>query len=469
MRVVIIGGGISGLAAAWRVRQVQPEAEIVVLESSREVGGKLRSGEVAGVRVDLGAESLLARNPLGVGLVGELGLAEELITPQTLSAGIRAGGQTHGIPAGTLLGIPTGVDSARASGLFSDASLRRIAEETDQDPMPPLARDLAVGTLVRQRLDDEVVERLVEPLLGGVYAGKADGISVAAAMPALYARLQRDGGSLVSAAAATVATGRAAAGDGPVFVSLPGGLGRLPQSLAASRAFTVRTGVTVRGLRRLGPDGFELQCGATISPERIMADKVIVATPAGKAAALLREVAPVAARELAAIETSSVAIVTLAYRAEALRSGAGLPAGSGLLIAPGEGFSVKATTFTSQKWPGTPPDLVVLRASLGRAGETVVLQRDDAELTRLVRSDLARLTGLTAAPVDALVTRWAGGLPQYAVGHPERIERIRGALADVAGLAACGATYEGVGIPACIASAHRAVAQLGLESIDRGE
>ncbi|SDJ19749.1 oxygen-dependent protoporphyrinogen oxidase [Frankineae bacterium MT45] len=469
MKIVVIGGGISGLAAAWRASRVRPEAEVLLLEASAEVGGKLRQGEVAGLRVDLGAESLLTRHPAGVGLLGELDLTAELIAPQTLTAGIRAGGQTHGVPAGTMLGIPTGVEAARASGLFSDATLRRIGQELTEPDLPALTEDVAVGRLVRERLGDEVAERLVEPLLGGVYAGRADEISLAAAMPLLFARLSRDGGSLVAAAEATVAEGRAKSAAGPVFVSLPGGLGRVPQALVASGAFTTRTGVTVRGIRRLTDGGFELECGPTIAPEPIRADKVIVATPAGKAAALLRDVAPGAAQELRAIETASVAIVTLAYRADALRGGAGLPAGSGLLVAPEEGLSVKAATFTSQKWPGTPPELVVLRASLGRAGEAVVLQREDAELTRLVRSDLARLVGITAAPIDTLVTRWAGGLPQYAVGHPQRVASIRASLSEVPGLAACGATYEGVGIPACIESGYAAVAQLGLGASDRGE
>jgi oxygen-dependent protoporphyrinogen oxidase len=183
----------------------------------------------------------------------------------------------------------------------------------------------------------------------------------------------------------------------------------------------------------------------------MLADAVVVAVPAGKAAALLRDVVPSAAAELDGIEMASMAIVTLALPQ------AQLPPGSGLLVGSGEGYAVKAVTLSSQKWPGTPPDRVLLRASVGRAGQTRDLQREDDELVELVRRELVDLIGLDATPIDSLVTRWGGGLPQYGVGHVERIQRIRTAVATVPGLAVCGATYDGLGIPACIASATRVV------------
>jgi oxygen-dependent protoporphyrinogen oxidase len=156
---------------------------------------------------------------------------------------------------------------------------------------------------------------------------------------------------------------------------------------------------------------------------------------------------------LAAIETASVAVVTLAY------AGVRLPPGSGLLVGAQEGLAVKGVTLTSQKWPGWPPGLVLLRASVGRVGETRDLQRSDDELVALVRSELRTLLGIASAPIDALVTRWGGGLPQYGIGHVDRVARIRRAVAAVPGLAVCGAAYDGLGIPACIGSARAAAAQ----------
>jgi oxygen-dependent protoporphyrinogen oxidase len=209
------------------------------------------------------------------------------------------------------------------------------------------------------------------------------------------------------------------------------------------------------------PAGFRLTCGAVPSPEHVDADGVVVAVPAAKAARLLREVSPAAARELAGIDSASMAIATLAF------DDVSVPTGSGLLIGAREGFAVKAVTVSSQKWPLRTGGLTVLRASVGRHGEAQVLQREDSDLIGLVRRDLYGLLGIEREPVDALITRWGGGLPQYAVGHVERVGRIRSDVARVPGLAVCGASYDGVGIPACIASATTAADQVA-EALTRG-
>jgi oxygen-dependent protoporphyrinogen oxidase len=257
-RVIVIGAGIAGLAAAWYLAELEPSAQITVLDGASEVGGKLRRGEVAGVSVDTGAEALLARRPEGIDLIDAVGLHAKLIAPLTLSAQVRAGGSNHPLPARTMLGIPGDLSTLRASGVLSDSALRAVEAEPTQPPLPPLGDDVSVGELVRRRLGAEVVERLVDPLLGGVYAGRADALSLDATMPALAARLRRNGGSLVQAADAATTpapVGRQSAGS--VFVSLAGGLGQLPAAIAATGRFTVRTGATVRAIRRAG-DGFAL-------------------------------------------------------------------------------------------------------------------------------------------------------------------------------------------------------------------
>lgn len=443
MRVVVVGGGISGLSAAWRIAEY---AEVMVLEAADAVGGKLRTASVAGIPVDVGAEAMLARRPEGVELAKAAGLGDALIEPLTTSAAVYAGGARHPLPARTMLGVPGDVAALRRTGVLSDAAVSIVDSEQSRPPLRPLLDDVAVGPLVRNRLGAEVVDRLVEPLLGGVYAGRADQLSLRATMPALADHL-REGGSLVRAAAA-VSTDAAVTG-GPVFASLAGGLGRLPIALAASGRFAVRTGVTVRAVSRTA-SGFALECGPVPRPELVETDAVVVATPPSKAARLLRDVAPAAGAELSTVDTASVAIVTFAYEDVAPA------AGSGLLVGAREGYRVKAVTLSSQKWPISRDGLTVLRASIGRVGETADLQRDDADLIAMVRHELPALIGVDAVPVDALVTRWGGGLPQYAVGHLEIVARIRAAVAAVPGLAVCGATYDGVGIPACIASARRA-------------
>ena len=450
MVVVVVGGGIAGLAAGYLLAERLPHADIVLLEASGTVGGKLRTGELAGIPVDVGAEALLARRPEGVDLVRAVGLGGQLIHPLTTTARVFAGGASHRLPARTLMGIPSDLNATRSAGVLSAAALESVAEEPRQLPLVPLAHDRSVGSLVRERLGEEVLDRLVEPLLGGVYAGRADGLSLAATMPALFARLHADGGSLVVAARAVTDVGATAASGSPVFTSLANGLGELATAVAASGRFTVRTGVTVREIRRTA-SGFALDCGPVPATEVLLADAVVLATPAAKTAGLLARLAPAASGELAEVESASMAIVSLAFH------GVSPPAGSGLLVGAREGFAVKAITLSSQKWPGTPTGTTLLRASVGRIGETRDLQRDDAELTDLVRCELRELIGLDATPIDRLVTRWGGALPQYAVGHVERVVRIRAAVARVPALAVCGATYDGVGIPACIASAHRAV------------
>jgi oxygen-dependent protoporphyrinogen oxidase len=274
MHVAVVGGGISGLAAAWRLGAALPGADVVVYEGAPDVGGKLRLGSVAGIPVDVGAEAMLARRPEGLTLAREAGLADAVVAPLTTAAAIRAGGAVHPMPARTMLGIPADAAAVRASGVLSEAALRRIVAEPSGPPLPPLTADTAVGTLVRDRLGNEVVDRLVDPLLGGVYAGRADELSLRATMPALAAHLA-GGGSLVAAAAAVADTGTRAPSGEPVFASLAGGLGTLPRALVSSGRFRVRTSATVRSITRTA-DGFRLVVGAVPVAEAVDADAVVV-------------------------------------------------------------------------------------------------------------------------------------------------------------------------------------------------
>jgi oxygen-dependent protoporphyrinogen oxidase len=456
--IVVVGGGIAGLAAAHRLRQRRPDAQVLLLEASPAVGGKLRRIELAGCWIDVGAEAMLARRPEGVAMVAELGLERELIHPLTTAALLRNRGRNRALPARTLMGLPTDLDALRAADVVSERTVQRIADEPAD--LPPLTADISVGDLVAQRFGAEVVDRLVDPLLGGVYAGRARNISVQAAVPALFQRLAA-GGSLREAARSLVPV--ASQPVRPVFASMTGGLARLPELLAERGGFTIRTGVTVRELTRTG-SGFRLLTGAVPETRQLECAGVVLAVPPGKAAGLLSGVAPVAAAELAGIELASLAIVTLAFR---LPLSSNLPDGSGILIPEIEGLASKAMTFSSQKWPGvgTSQGVLLLRASLGRAGQQAVLQRPDPELIATVRAELADITGLRDEPIDAHVQRWGGALPQYAVGHLDRVRRIRESVGRVPSLAVCGAAYDGVGIPACIGSAHiaadRVLATLG--------
>ncbi|MEU2862268.1 protoporphyrinogen oxidase [Streptomyces mirabilis] len=452
-QVVVIGGGIAGLAAAHRL--LDRGARVTVLEASDRVGGKLLPGEIAGARVDLGAESMLARRPEAVALAREVGLADRLQPPATATASLWTRGALRPMPKGHVMGVPG--TAAALSGVLSDEGLARIERDAEL-PRTEVGDDVAVGEYVAARLGREVVDRLVEPLLGGVYAGDAYRISMRLAVPQLFAAL-RTHVSLTEAVREIQAKAAAAQQTGPVFMGIEGGVGQLPLAVARSvreRGGEILTGATVTELRRAGDGGWRVVAGGRV----LHADGVVVAVPAGPAAALLRAEAPAAATELAGVEYASMALVTLAYR----RADITLPEGSGFLVPPVDGHTIKASTFASRKWGWIAeenPDLLVLRTSVGRYGETEVLGRDDADLVDVSRHDLREATGLAAEPVATRVTRWDDGLPQYPVGHHTRVARVREHVAELPGLAVCGAAYDGVGIPACVASAYAAVDQLG--------
>lgn len=451
--VVVVGAGVAGLAAAHRL--LGRGARVTVLEASERVGGKLLPGEIAGVRVDLGAESMLARRPEAVDLAREAGLGEQLRTPATATASIWTRGALRPMPKGHVMGVPG--TAAALAGVLSDEGLARIEHEAGL-PRTEFGDDVAVGEYVAARLGREVVDRLVEPLLGGVYAGDAYRISMRSAVPQLF-QAARTHDSLTGAVRDIQARAAAQQQTGPVFMGIEGGVGRLPLAVAASvraRGGEILTGTPVTGLRREASGGWRVTTG-----ERALhADAVVVAVPAPAAAALLRAESPAAAAELGAVEYASMALITLAYR----RADIALPEGSGFLVPPVDGHTIKASTFASQKWgwiAEEDPDVVVLRTSVGRHRETEILQREDAGLVALSRHDLHEATGLDAVPLRTRVTRWTDGLPQYPVGHHARVARIREHVAKLPGLAVCGAQYDGVGIPACIASAYAAVDQLG--------
>ncbi|MCW2919118.1 MAG: protoporphyrinogen oxidase [Actinomycetia bacterium] len=486
--VAVIGAGIAGLAAARFL--VRGGVRVTVLEGSPQIGGKLRVSEIAGVAVDEGAESMLARRPEGLDLVRGVGLGDELVYPGTTSAAILSYGTLRPMPAGQVMGIPTDLGALARSGLLSPAGLARVPLDLVRSQTPRGA-DVSVADYIGARLGREVVDRLVEPLLGGVYAGRAEDLSFDATLPAV-ADAARTHRSLIAAARAVREA--APAGAGPVFTTLPGGMGTLPQVLAdlvEGAGGSVRTEAMVRELQRLpasaegGPtatggsergggltaagSGWRLTIGSAHEPEYLDVDAVIVAVPGRPAARLLADEAPAAARELDRIDYASMAIVTLAYSSTAFPR---QPRGSGYLVPAVEGREVKAVTFSTVKWPHLGerhPGIVIVRCSIGRFGDEYLLQRSDEDLKAMAMAELAATCGVGELPIDHRVTRWGGGLPQYTVGHADRVARIRSAVAGLPGLAVAGAAYDGLGIPACVASGRSAASRV-LEHLNhRGE
>ena len=446
--VVVVGAGIAGLAAAAALReQATAGLRVTVLEGSAAIGGKLALTEVGGVVTDSGAESMLARRPEAVALAESAGLAADVVHPATAGAGVWSRGALRTLPSGQLMGVPADLRALAASGTISARGLARVPLDHVL-PRTPVAGDVSIGRYVSARLGREVVDRLVEPLLGGVYAGHADELSLDATLPQLSGVVRSERSLLrgvrqVLGAASTAASG-------PVFASLRGGLGRLPAAVATASGADIRTSAMVRELRR-SPGGWRVVVGSTRDAETLFADAVVLALPAaaGRAAA---------ARAGAPRRRRPRRDRLRERRDRDLRLPLGGPGGSAVRYrlprtsrrAQGhQGGDVLVSEVGVARCRG---DLAIVRTSVGRHREVVDLQRDDGELAGVALDDLSEALGVTVRPVDAVVTRWGGALPQYAVGHLDRVARIRRAVAELPGLAVCGAAYDGVGIPACIAS-----------------
>ncbi|MER5275813.1 protoporphyrinogen oxidase [Streptomyces sp. NPDC002809] len=461
--VVVIGGGIAGLAAAHRL--VGTGLRVTLLEATDRLGGKLMTGEVAGVQVDLGAESMLARRPEAVGLARAVGLGDRLQPPATATASLWTRDALRPMPKGHVMGVPG--DPSVLGDVLSPEGLARIAQERDLTPTA-VGDDVAVGAYVADRLGREVVDRLVEPLLGGVYAGDAYRISMRAAVPQLF-EVARQGGSLLDGVTRIQEQAAARQQTGPVFQGIEGGLGTLPGAVAdAVRAGggEILTETPVLGLTR-SAEGWDVRTDARV----ISADGIVLAAPAWSASTLLAAESPAASAELAGVEYASMALVTMAFRRSDVAGSEAFDGCSGFLVPPVDGHTIKASTFSTHKWQwvsDAAPDLFVLRTSVGRYGEEDHLHREDGELVDVSLSDLAAATGLAAKPVATEVTRWIGGLPQYPVGHLGRVARIREEVAKLPALRVCGAVYDGVGIPACIASAHRAADEIARDVAGAG-
>jgi protoporphyrinogen/coproporphyrinogen III oxidase len=471
--VVIVGGGISGLAAAFFLRD-EP-VRVTVLEGSPRLGGKLSVSEIGGVAVDEGAEALLVTRPEGTALIAEAGLGDQRAAPGPTSSAIWTLGTLRPLPRRQFMGVPSDMAELARSGVLTGNGVTRARQDLE---LPPTGRDgdVSVAGFVGARLGAEVVDRLVDPLLGGVYAGRSAELSFDATLPALaaasrrYRSLAEAAGSLLPAQApgsAPPAGGTRAGGS--VFTTLAGGLGLLPAYLAKASGAEVRTSAVARELAPAA-NGWRLTVGSAAAPGLLDADAVIVAVPARPAGRLLGSVpgASAAVTALGGVSYASMAIVTLAYPRSAF-PGPGLAAlgWSGYLVPAVDGRAVKAVTFSSVKWPhlaeAAPPDaepLEIVRCSVGRVGEEALLQRSDDELAALAAAELAQATGVRGGPATTRVTRWGGALPQYTVGHLDRVAAIRAGVAAQPGLAVCGAAYDGVGIPACVSTARAAVSQV---------
>lgn len=440
-RVVIVGGGLTGLATAWHLRD---DVEVVLLEASDRLGGQVSTTTLAGVPLDVGADAFLARQPEGEALARAAGFGDDdLVTPATSQVYLWVRGRLRPFPTGTVMGVPTDLRAVRRSGVISPGGVARAGLEPAL-PRRTVPGDRSVSDLVGERFGREVVDVLVEPLLGGVYAGSADRLSALASIPAVW-HAARQHRSLTAGLLAH--RRRTAADDRPVFLTVRGGLGRLVDRLAADLRGSIRTGVAVTGLAPLLDDPTDAAWRVTGDGLDEVADAVVLCVPATAAARLLVRSLPEVARELSGIRTASVAVIAFGYDPADVRA---VPAGSGFLVPRTEGRLVKAATWTSRKWPHQAGhDRFLLRASVGRVDDRRALELDDDELAERADAEVRWATGIRAPAREREVVRWSDALPQYDVGHQARVDRIRVGVAEASrGLHLGGASFDGVGIAA---------------------
>jgi protoporphyrinogen/coproporphyrinogen III oxidase len=446
----VVGGGISGLTAAYRLRMATGDrAGITLFDPADRLGGVLRTERVGGQPMDVGAEAFVVRRPEVPALLAELGLADRRLDTTGVRPLIYSQGRLRPLPPDTVAGIPSSVESM--AGLVDDATLARIASEPGRPLHWRPGSDPSVADLVGDRFGEQVVARSVDPLMSGVYAGSAVTIGVRSAAPSLAAALDAGAANLTEAVRRALPPGT----GGPVFGAVAGGYTVLVDELARrSRVNWVQA--AVEGVEQVA-DGWSLR---DATGARWRADAVILAIPAPRLVGLIHGIAPRAAAAAGRVASASSAIVALAVPVDTP-----FPDYSGVLVASGERLRAKAITLSSRKWGhqdsggarGAPE---LLRLSFGRFGasEDVARCASDDELLARAVADLTEVFGVAVEPVDVCVRRWIDAMPQYGPGHADVIAEVRGGLPPT--LAVAGSYLDGIGVPACVGAAGRAVTRV---------
>jgi oxygen-dependent protoporphyrinogen oxidase len=464
-QVVIIGGGITGLSAAFYLKRFAAEKELPVrfhlFEKEAHFGGKIQTEQFQGFVMEKGPDSFLARKTAIIDLCRELGLEGELVgtNPQARKTYVLHQGKLHRLPPGTQMGIPTQFGPFATTGLLSvrgkaralmDLVLPRLETEADQ----------SLGGFLARRLGDEVLEAIAEPLLAGIYAGDARALSLRATFPQ-FEQIEKKYRSLILGILAQKREAQAASSGsrpGSVFLTVKSGLGtlveKLTEALGAGVLHAQRSVTRITPQASAGSTAYavELEEGETIT-----ADAVVITTPAFAAAEVMPQEGAIHSL-LKQIPYVSVATIVLAYPQEAIS----FPLdGSGFVVPRKEGRTITACTWVSSKWPHTTPEgYKLLRCYVGRAGEETIVERTDEEIVARVRRDLSEIMGITAEPLFTRVTRWRQSMPQYTVGHLDRLQQLESAIMQRwPGVWIAGAGYKGLGMPDCILEGKKTAEQ----------
>ena len=459
-RIAIVGGGISGLAAAFQLEELRRNAsaaiEYVLYEASSRLGGVLRTENIDGCIVEAGPDSFITEKPWATELSRALGLGDQLIGSNDADRKtyILTNGRLVEMPDGLMFMVPTKILPTGLSPLFSWKTKLRMAQELFHPPLTS-DHDESVASFVERHYGGEMVDRVADPLLSGVYGGEAANLSVRAVLPR-FAEMERTHGSLGRAMLAarkkmSAATRKSAP---PLFTSLRNGMQHLAETVVSRLTpASLQTNAPVQAIQREA-GGWLVSAGM----QSDQFDSVVVALPATAAAQVLRIASPELAAELAAIQYSSSITVGLGYDRDVRKS---LPPGFGFLVPRSEGKRLLAATFVHNKFPHrAPEDRALLRCFFaGRNAESVWTLGDD-QIVGIVRNELQQILGLRAEPLFARVYKWKSAMAQYGVGHLDRLERMERLRQQLPGLALAGNAYRGIGVPDCVRSGRDAAKQV---------
>jgi oxygen-dependent protoporphyrinogen oxidase len=472
--VVVVGGGITGLSAARvllngspsggdrrgatpteRTRAAHEPAEVVVLEASPRLGGKIATSDLGGHLVDLGPDNFLTADPAAERLCWALGLGDELESPARGSATIRSRGRFHRLPAGLVLGVPSDLGALFSSSLLSRPGAARAGLDLLLPRMSCPKADPTVAEVLQPRLGREILDRLVDPILGGINAGSIDSLSFSETMARVATATRGERSVMLALSRARQAS--LLTGAQPRFIGLRTGMERLVDALVAelraNSSSRIETSARVSSVSR-SSEKFLVHYtdGRTGATSTLLADGVVFAAPPAEAGAVLANLDSGLASDLRAIPSASVAVAGLVWPAAKLAP----RTTTGFLVPRVEGGLLTAVTFTSTKWPGRhDASKTVLRGFVGRFGDERHQERDDDTLLAEIEEELAAMLHISSPPTARVLQRWQFGLPQYLSGHARRVATIRARAAAI-GVEVAGAGVDGLGIPACIAAGERA-------------
>lgn len=455
-QVVIIGGGITGLTTAYylqkQVQERQLPLAVKLVEASPKLGGKMQTYIKDGFVIERGPDSIIARKQSAARLAKEVGMADKLVNNSAGKSYILLKNRLHSIPGGSIMGVPTEIGPFLITGLFSLAGKMRAAADFILPRSTPVS-DQSLGGFFRRRLGDEVVDNLIEPLLSGIYAGDIDNMSIMSTFPQFYEAEQKYRSLVIGMK--KMATPRSKAPQKNkkkgAFLSFTGGLQSFVDAIEGRlEPSSVLKGCRVNKIHK-NETGYDITLNAG---EVLYADSIVMAVPHQTVHAIFPEYEFL--KDFKNVPSTSVATVALGFSKKAVKKDID---GTGFVVSRNGDYTITACTWLHKKWPHTTPDgKVLLRCYIGRPGDETVVDLSDDEIVKIVLDDLNKTMNINMEPELAVISRWKHAMPQYTIGHKERIEKAtKGLLEVLPGIFIAGSSFNGLGVPDCIDQGEEAV------------